>query len=872
MKLLKRIYYPTIVFALVLALVLTIVISATGGGGNRVDTDRAFAHAEGLTAIGRRGQADTLERSAAIDLIVEALTEGGFGLNEDTDGFVYTGTSPQPTVIVSQDTLTGHFDGAVAAGVVSYNIIAVIPGTATYNAADYASYGRAIAFFANYDTSMVSGGAGNSAAVGALIETAIALRAGDRATHDLVFVFGTNGEWGQLAFLHAFEGFGGISGRQADGDVSAIPSRLSFVVDFDARSNRGSLSLNTASYNAAAAFTAASSGVNAASVNITEPSTVFYGIPHLNFAALGASHRADTQLDTAPSRRITNQTAGTAYNLARNLGSHSNLDRFVSDTASSASFTYLGLQVVYGRVVGIVLAVIILLLAAAVITLNILKLGKSGEKGMVASAVANITKAAVAQIVGMAIVAATLYIIFFALAVVAMGFGVIVPQSIGVIVFGNAALVIGAMIFAVAMLIWVFVLGKRILLISSADMARGALAIWIIAAVVTAFFFTPMSYLFILMALLQLVVSLVKTLAKDAFRAKTGMPLDALVLQIVPLIILLPLLFPILALAAGHLPMIMLPLVFALFAAYAGFAVPYFNLTKPFFARTIGKILPNYTIRYERTVTERVEDKAKRGKFKEAKVKKVFPEKRKLQYGNRYAVGALAIVSVIVLISSSFFGTTFGASSVAMSEDLYMPAYKDAIVLHWDSTTDFSWRIGDINAYSRFRWAIFDSGFRWDDELSVFSRALSSYERTRIGDITPPSVRKISNVEGEVYHGRYEITPFRPTGSRIRLTLTDASAVRLISIFTTGSGGEPMEIRIPSAQETIDIELPFGMDIFEIMVDEPTNVDLHISEYIFDAGEIMVLSDFLLVSDHLGDNNVPPRASLAFSRVQRMSL
>jgi len=875
MRTFRRIYYPGLAILFLLSLILTVALQNTGGGGSAVNSNAAFSHAQALTAIGARGQEHSVERGDARNYIANTLRDNGFAeavvAGEDTSAI--DNMPVVPTFFVTNDRLSGYYGGQFAVNIPVRNIIAVIPGSATRAANDY--FGHAVAFVTNYDTDFVSGGTGNAGPAGALIQTAITLAAATPTTHDLVFVFTENARWGHHAFS-TFEGFGRVV---VDGDntniIDGISSRLRFISEFDARGNRGSLSLMTATHNAAAAFPNAGGGISAASVTGSDANSAYTGIPSLRFAALHDGGRTNSQLDTTPSRLITDQTTAAAYNLARHLGNHNNLATFGNPDANNAFFTYLNIPIRYPFPASAVLAVLVILLAGAVITFNILKTLKSG-KGALGGAVGKIFKALLTQIIAIVIVAAALYIAYFLLSVIAMGFGVIVPQMVGTLVFGNAGVVIGAMLLATAIMAWVFILFKRVFQITSADMARGALVIWVTAAIITAFASVAFSYLFLIMALLQLTISLIRTLTKDAFKRKTGMSMDALLLPVVPLIFTLPILFPLLTLAMSHMLLIFIPLIFALFAAWAGFLLPYFSLSKAPLDKILGRFMPSYTIRYERSVVERIEDKAKRGKFKEVKTKKLFPEKKKLAYKNRYALSIIAIAAGITLVCSSFFAGigAFGTARTTLPEDFHAAAYKDAFVYLWerDGTTSpqESWQIGEIGAYNHFRWAIWGSGFEWDDDRGVYTRALTTEEQYSfsIGTDRAPSIEpNKADPDGEGFPGRYLITPFRQGRSHIVITLTDAADVTEVNFFVRGNP-DPIEIKIDEPTDTLTFEMPFGVDEFSIQIEEPGTVRLNYREYVFDTDDDFVaLPNLVAIRERLGGRGitVPVRATMIFN-------
>ncbi|MCL2370404.1 MAG: hypothetical protein FWC80_04165 [Firmicutes bacterium] len=865
MKTFKRIYYPALAGLLLLSLILTIALHSNGGGGGNVSSRNAFEHAQAIAEFGPRGhggQAEITARNNARDYIIGVLDGDNSGFEQvvavadEPITFALADGNPVPTFAVIQERVSGNFDGTVAAGIPVENIIAIIPGSATR--ADNAYYGQAVVMLASYDTAPITGGAGNASTAGALLETALTLASNQSRynfEHDIVIAFTSGGIWGQTAVLQTTETFGNLS------------SRVGFAVEFDARSNRGSLALYEATLGAAAAFTRANGSINAVSAaDFAESSTAFYDIPSLRFAALGGARFEGGTLDTSPSRRISNQTAAAAYNLSRYLG-NANLDSFVTERAS-ATYTYLNISFTYNNIVGFVLVGIIIALAGLLIVFNVLKLKNAGE-GKLGNAISKLLIAFFVQLIAFVIASAVLFVAYAVFSVIAMGFGVILPQAFGRFTFGNAGLIIGLMLLASAALIGAYILFKRLFNIKSADLARGNLVIWTIAALVTGIFFTQVSYLFIIMAILQLAISLTRTFTKDIFQTKTGMRMDALLLPAIPMLITLPLLLPILLTAGAYVPTLFMPFIFVMFSAWAGFVLSYFELTKPLMEKVFLK-LPSYPVRYERTVTEKVEDKAKKGKFKEVTGKKIIVEKRKFTYKNRISIVAIAIISAIVIICSSFFAGRAGSQTIALgNSDLFAPAYNEALVYEYNNG-QVSWVVADINAFRRYRRSA--DGFSWNSDDGVFVRQLTDTERDyrRIAELAPTITRDylpIEPVEGEYSSGwRFDFTR---SNSTKRLVLNNTSNVTMITLVIQGVI-DPIEIPATDL-EYITIELPSNILWFYIMADEPSGVMMNFSQYIINTPDLNAMETFSEINrDLVARGHDPLRANMVFRMTRSM--
>lgn len=87
-------------------------------------------------------------------------------------------------------------------------------------------------------------------------------------------------------------------------------------------------------------------------------------------------------------------------------------------------------------------------------------------------------------------------------------------------------------------------------------------------AVIFCFAAPRVSYLFFVVAVLQLVVMLVTALTKDKFKAKFGFDMERLFLYVIPVILMMPVLCGELYLASAVTPAVILPLYLTMFTLY----------------------------------------------------------------------------------------------------------------------------------------------------------------------------------------------------------------------------------------------------------------------------------------------------------------
>ena len=319
------------------------------------------------------------------------------------------------------------------------------------------------------------------------------------------------------------------------------------------------------------------------------------------------------------------------------------------------------------------------------------------------------------------------------------------------------------------------------------------------------------------LGLTMLAVLLASICLHKVFKAKFGFGMDRLYLYAIPVALCLPLFMPELTALAQLLPLVLMPVLFTVFTAAIGVGVPYLDRTQPLLDK-VAKKLPKRTIRVERTVTEKVEDRAKKGKFTEKTFKRVEKEKIALNYKNYFGISVVAVLGIVIALFSGGFGVTFNKSLTGYHT--YADAiYNDSIVYELDGDSQ-KIVVGDIMAYKFMRYHITDlewDGVRYSKSVSYNVNEIIARE---------PSMEK----DGKVY----TITTFDGARSNVTLTIPSASSITRITLkeAVRTDGDYEGYVYEYENQDEIVLRLPYGFDtVFTLEIEGGTPSQIKYEEH-----------------------------------------
>lgn len=818
-RLFKLVYYPVLALVALLMIVFSVVDGVFGYKPSKYDADfynAVNAHIAGLGGV--RSQMSSSGTEAARNYIVDTLDKNGFALadevkeGEDNDDpittvtdFVRSSGIAVPTVTVMTAIPTAELQTEM--GVDSYlvgaevsDVVAVIPSEKTANG----EQSGAVVITVRYDTRTDTAGAtGNAAFVATAMQSLIKYVADDvKFDNDIVVVFTEEfGEaYGSYVFFDAFKGFNDVVSRARAG------------ISLDAYGNAGTLAL-TDSSNAGldyinlytkASGTAFNSSIAEASVPealLQRGSTAAFAhadIPAVQVAVVGGIEAAQSVLDSADSvsSAILHQQAKLFGGFASVFG-NSAKDLGAADGAL-AVFSYFDWgTVAYNNVAAYVIAAITVALIAAAIAVIAVKKSFSVKKLFIALGV---------ELLVIASSLVALFGAYFLVTLMLTGFGVLPIHAITQIRHFNAGILIAAMLVSTAAAFGFSTLYKKLFKVTSSDMARGTTLLFSFVAAIMGFAVPQFSYITAWGGLLGVALLLVTALLNGKLKESFGFGFDRLFVYTMPFVICAPLVFSSIAAMIALLPMILLPLVMTPFVAALGTAVPYLDRTQPMLDK-VAKKLPKRTLRIERVVTEKVEDRAKKGKFTERTVKRVDKEKVAVNYKNYFGISVVAVIGCVVALFSGGFGVSYGKTLTAPHS--YAEAvYNDAIVYEWSQsggTTTQKIIVDDLIAYKYIRYAVPD--LVWDSANEYYYKTVSYNTSDIIA--SKPNVQK----NGE---GHYTVDTFDGPRSTVTLTIPSASAITKITV--TNSRGIDYEYEFASAEE-ITLALPYGFGDFTMAIE-----------------------------------------------------
>ncbi len=832
-KLFKLIYYPVLSLVVVLMLVFSIVDGVCGYKPKAYDADyykAVNAHIEKLAGSPRTGLSATGAGSSA-EYIAGVLSDGGFIRvterktgDEDNGETVTTITewatasnTAAPTVTLMTSDLTGEVqtvNGATEylAGVQITNVIAAIPSEKSKNGED----SDAVIVTVRYDTRTDTVGATDNAAFVATVTESLLrmVKNAEKLNSDLVVVFTEDygASFGAKAFFAAFDG------------LKDVTSRATAGLSLDAYGNSGTLALtdvSAAGLDYINAFTKISGNTFNSSLVpdsmpdglMTADATKVFAdanIPAVQVAVVGGLDAAQSYLDSYEnvSQAILRQQADLFDGFA---------DSFAVDGAAfkanngkdKAIFSYFDWgTIAYTSTASYVLGAILIALIAGAIAVTAVKKTFS---------VKNMLKSIALELLVIAGAVAAMYVAYFLVTLMLTGFGAIPIHAITQLRRFNAGILIAAMLIAVAASFGFTTLLKKLFKVTSSDVVRGTALMFGFAGVIMCFASPAYSFVTAVPALLMTVTLLVTVCLNGVFKDRFGFGFDRLFIFAVPVALSLPVVMSNVAMLSGLLPLIMLPLTMSLFTGLIGVGVPYLDRTTAMLDK-VAKKLPARTVRIERVVTEKVEDRAKKGKFTERTVKRIDKEKVALNYKNYFGISVVSVIAVVIALLSGGIGVSYG-KTLTQAHAYSDAVYNDALVYEWESdggTTTQSMVVDDLVAYKYFRYAVTD--LKWDGAKNRYSKTVEY----NTGDILP-TVPEITRT-GESGNYVYNVDTFDGPRSNVIITVPNASLITQITVI---NARETEYVYKFNNAETIVLNLPYGFGDFSMRIEgiDPSKIE-----------------------------------------------
>ena len=809
-KVFKWIYYPVLVALAAILFALGVFGAMKTDASSEFSKDRRTAVASHVTAItgyGARNDAQADALSSVADYIRSAVrSNGSFVKYHSTDypdgdglntraAYIREGGVPKPTVVSQSARILAST--AETMGSDYYvdrtvnNVVVAIPGSDTI--AKYAdpdndllSYGDVIMLTAHYDSSTLGTGAvDNAASVANAIE--LIKQISERETpykNDFVFVFTAGEEEGALgayAFAYQFKAF------------DDIYSRVKLAFNFDAKGDAGfvvmnemngevslaSAYANVAGKSYASSVHAAISGVNAKVSDFD----IYDKIASMNFTTL-PDDKTGTSSDTKDNLSDATVTAlGNMMLKVSDYFGNENIGGYKADGRVAAGFfNYLGGNVWYANYVAYIVAALIILLLAAVTAVAV----RFKTLDLVKAAFG-----AAAQVLTVLATLACTYAIYFIVALVLCGFEVINFHAIGSVVYGSVGALVFAVMLALAISAIFYGVFKKVFAVRAIDVVRGNALVLAIAAVVFCFVIPSVSYIFSIVALLQMAIMIVNALVGQKFKAKFGYDVERLFLYVIPVILMLPVLGGELWLAHSTTAAVLLPLYLVVVTLYGGSIMPFADyLTKAIKAACVKK---EKTVDASATVSTATDDKT-------ANVKATKPA-RAFNYTTAFGAGVVAFLSVVAVTLFSAFGGGFGSgisSDFTYSDELY----KDAVVYVSDGGND-TIEIRDLDAYKYVARHL--DGFKWNAEKNAYVKS------ENVGSLDLDT--KLTVTADGTNKKLFTVKSSATNTAHIVVTLSDYGAGNITKVTFTAIGGNETEIDLgENTREKLTFRLPYGYE------------------------------------------------------------
>lgn len=863
-KIFKLIYFPVVAVFVALMLIFSIIDGAFGYSPEVYGDDYYTAVNTHITEISRHPRSAMSAMSeqgipvgvtAARDYIKDTLVAGGFKLQEeskpdveddekqvtDTEWYRPAAGIDEPTVTFQTAVPSVELQNAMGvdkllAGYELTNIVAAIPSRI--------ETAGAIVITVRYDGRTDTVGAADNAAFVANVMQSLIEYVKSEATpkNDIVVVFTEelDSAFGSYAFFDSFTGLNNVVSRAIAG------------VNFDAYGNSGTLAITDAD-GASLDYINAVTGISGSAFNSSvaqdalptvlvrkDAVKAFGDIPAVQIAVLGGLDSAQSSRDTAEniSQAIIRQQSEVVKNYLQKFAGATG--EYGAENDGIVMFSYFDAgTVAYTNVAAYVIGALLIALLGGTIAAMIVKKTFSLKRMLLAAA---------AQLLVVLSTLVAMFAAYFLVTLMLTGFGVLPIHAITTISYFNAGLLIAAMLVSLASAFGFTILYKKAFKITSSDAVRGTTVLFAAAGIIMSFACPAYSFMTVWLGMLMTAVLLASVCLHKLFKNKFGFGMDRLYLYAIPVALCLPLIMAQIPMLMQLLPLSLLPVVMTVFTAMLGVAVPYLERTQPLFDG-VAKKLPMRTQRVERTVTERVEDKAKKGKFTEHTVKRVEKEKVPVNYKNYFGISVVAVIAIVVALFSGGFGVT-SDKTLAGYHTFDNAVYNDALVyeINIDSAgTEKQVVIDDLMLYKYARYAIDE--LEWDGVR---------YSKTVTNNIryNEPTIAKIGNV--------YTVSPYEGSQAIVTLTIPSARLITKITVKETSKSGiDDYEGYVYEFfnQDEITLRMPYAFGSFTLEFEgiNPSNIkyEEHVTVGFNETGTILdQLDDWVKLKRYYGDTDV----------------
>lgn len=894
-KWVKFAYYPALIVVAVVLIIVSFVTYYYAGASTStsVNTEKAYGYATELASSERNSVTnvagkDETTADAAATKIKEYLN--GLGIEssaarkdkeKNPDGSDVTNKSEDQKItadfvdgkvtytfmdmsvlgfVLDRDTvsdMTGGDDigkeGLVYSRPVK-NFVIAIPGS-------NAGKGDAIVIMTHYDSLFGSKGAVSASAVGAVLGTVEALKE-QKFTNDVVFVL-TDGRYensvGAYAFKNQFVGFGDVY------------SRTKAVFNFDAITAGGALTAvqtTDGDGGVMGGYIKSKTGVRLDSSvagllenGYTSDFDAFYDkindeweVTGIDFAFTAGKYDAGTKADDINnvSENAVAQYASAMEGLAKYFG-NADLSALVPNEGTDVSaYTYMGVS--YATSAGWVYAMAAMLLILLGVELAIAVKKKAfGMKSMF--------KGVVGVLLTLALSLAAFFVAYFIIGMLTVAFGAATMNMLTMAHFLTPAVLIPAMLFAAAVSCGLYPLFKRALKVKAADCVRGGALLQIVTAICFGFIAPTAALPYLIIGLVNGAVMLLTTLLKDVYKKKTGFGIERLFLYTIPTIIGIPFFVQSIMTINNLFPIVTMPFLLVAFALTLTSITPYFDYLKPVLSDAYEK-LPAHTIRVVESVSEDVEDAAKKGKFKTVTETKVLKQKVKWRYHNWFGVTVLCVLTSLILlitapVSAAVNNNTNRNLTTAYDysvTDNFDVIYDNGIVCYIDASysnpESFVWEIKDEWIYKNIRGFSSDFDYynwEWDENKGVY-RTATSHE---IHPTNMPDYNlQISDVSDADINA-YAVRPVYGDKSQVKLEITGIKSGDTLTV--SGNMDELVDepaysITFSDPADKITVVLPndYADKYFRVVKSNgEENSDLRITayEYMSDTLGQLILND-----------------------------
>ncbi|MDR3318139.1 MAG: Zn-dependent exopeptidase M28, partial [Clostridiales bacterium] len=816
MKVFRTVYYFAIALIAVVAVVLTSVSAYSGNVDSGIDLAAAVRHAKNFSAVDVSADNDDavnyitgeLDRLGINEASPRDITEKDPITQKDVVKVDTENIAAGANYVVMTTSLTSDERhawekerGVADEDLSGYSVDTALRNIVVRIPATSANAG-VILLTAHYDSVKYAPGANDNAAnVGAMLEVIRTVKDKTGLNNDIIFVFtdgGLNGGLGAYVLREKFIGF------------SKAVERIGFGASFDSYGTKGPVTLVNSSSNNAnviAALNKLSGGITANSALsgtvLFDPKVsdfnIFGDTPSLAFANILGGEEHGTALDNADNinENLVSASGALMLGIIDNFGGI-DLEDLQADNGRAVYFNFLGFGVIsYSAVAAYVIAGILILLLAAVIVLSVLK--RSLDWKAIGAGV-------FVQALSAAVAVAVAFGLYYIIALMLAGFGIVSINAISIIAASNIGILIAGILIAGAAAMLVQSLLRKFMHVKAQNIVAGNVLIWALLAIVFSFALPQISHIFVWTAILELIVMLVITLAKDKFKDKVGFDIQRLFLYFIPVVVTIPIVGAAILLANALLGAAALPLVVIIPVSALGFLTPYIG----YLDGTLGafvKKLPERTVRVQRTAIQKVEDKAKRGKFVEKTVTRVDKEKRPNTYKTWQSSVCVLLCGVIVAFGSTLFYNNYSANISTAGADFGF--YDDAVVYVYDGAgiteTGFDkyWIVKDLNAYNHIADALV--GFKYAAAAKGYVKQDTTTQNGRITQIYN-AVTSSATVDGNdrevtIYPGADDI--------RFSVKLSATEGITKINVISQDNFGarneEGYELTFDNA-ETILLE------------------------------------------------------------------